>query len=169
MSDFGPVGRKWALSVHLLFVALWLGAAVAMMTIAFFHPVPQTGEELYGYRNSLTWIDDWVLVIAAGGTLLSGMLLAWRTKWGFFKWYWVSLKLLTTVLMVAFGAVCLGPWITTTAHAVRDQGIATLQGSEYQSANRRALFWGTVQILVLMGIVIVSVHKPWGKIPWKKP
>ena len=28
-----PVGRKWALSLHLIFVGLWFGAAIAMVLL----------------------------------------------------------------------------------------------------------------------------------------
>ena len=42
-------------------------------------------------------------------------MLSWRTKWGFFVWYWVGFKLVATILMVVFGATCLGPWIDRTA------------------------------------------------------
>lgn len=161
----GPMGRKAALTVHLLFVALWFGAAIAMVLLIALRPAKlQSDSELVAYCVCVTWIDDWIIIGAAGGSLLSGLFLSWKTPWGFFKWYWVSIKLVATVAMVAFGATCLGPWINQAHQLAAAKGLSALQDVNFQVANRRVLIWGVLQILLLALLIGISIFKPWGRI-----
>jgi hypothetical protein len=165
MAYLGPVGRKWALILHLLCMALWLGSAIAMMTIAILRPnPPQTGVELAAHWLAIKLIDDFVIIGSAGGSLLTGLFLSWKTKWGFFQWYWVAFKLIATVGMVIFGATFLGPWIDATAAAAQRHGLAALEQPEYSQPMTQMLIWGTVQIVLLIAIVVISIFKPWGKV-----
>lgn len=162
----GPKGRKLALAVHLLFVALWFGAAVAMVLLVFAQPRTLSDDlELIAYCRCVKVIDDFIIIAAAGGTLLSGVFLAWRTKWGFFVWYWIAFKLIATLAMVVFGATCLGPWINMRYEIARSGGIDVLNDAAYQVATHRVQLWGTLQIVLLAVVVIISIFKPWGKIP----
>jgi len=164
-----PKGRKWALSVHLVFVGTWFGSAIAMVLLIAARPREfASGEALAAYCNSVAMIDDWIIIAAAGGTWLSGSFLAWRTNWGFFKWYWVAWKFLSTTAMVLFGATCLGPWITETASIAGSAGLDALQDARFQTVSKRSLICGIAQIIVLAGIFFVSVFKPWGKRPTRK-
>lgn len=163
--NLSPQGRKWVLSVHLACVATWFGAAVAMVLLIGVRPRTfATDEALVAYCNCVALIDDFIIIAAAGGTWLTGTILAWKTNWGFFKWYWVALKFISTTAMVLFGATCLGPWITETASIARSQGLDALQNPRFQTVSNRSLIWGLAQTVVLAGIVFVSVFKPWGKI-----
>ena len=165
MSFFGPTQRKWALYCHVFSISLWLGAAVAMLTIALLRPArPQTAAALAAYCLSVKLIDDHVIIASSGASLLSGLLLSWKTKWGFFVWYWVAFKLVATVLMVAFGATCLGPWINETARIAETRGLDALSAPEFHRPAGLSLFWGSLQVLLLIGIVGISVFKPWGRI-----
>ena len=162
----GPKGRKLALAVHLLFVALWFGAAIAMVLLVFAQPRGLKDDlELIAYCRCVKLIDDYIIIASAGGTLLSGAFLAWRTKWGFFVWYWIAFKLIATLAMVAFGATCLGPWINMRYEIARSSGIEALHDAAFQLATDRVQFWGTLQILLLAAVVVISIFKPWGKIP----
>jgi hypothetical protein len=162
-------GRKLALSVHLTFVGTWFGSAMAMVLLIALRPQKFANDEaLVAYCNCVAMIDDFIIIAAAGGTWLSGTILAWKTNWGFFKWYWVALKFISTTALVLFGATCLGPWITETANIARSDGLAALQDTRFQTVANRSLIWGTAQTAVLAGIVFVSVFKPWGKIGSKK-
>lgn len=161
----GPEGRKWALTIHLLFVALWFGAAIAMVLLIALRPTAlKSDSELVAYCKCVKIIDDWIIIGAAGGAMLSGLFLSWRTNWGFFKWYWVAVKLIATVAMVAFGATCLGPWINQAHEIATLKGLSAVSDSAFVVANQRVLTWGAAQILLLAFLIGVSVFKPWGRI-----
>ena len=164
-SLFGPTARKWALTFHLLSIGIWMGAAIAMMTIALLRPSrPASDAGLLAYCLAIKLIDDWVIIASAGASLISGLLLSWKTKWGFFTWYWVAFKLVSTVIMVTFGATCLGPWINATASLAETQGLAAMDNPEFTSDIDSVRIWGTLQILLLVILIVVSVFKPWGKL-----
>jgi hypothetical protein len=169
MAEFGPRGRKWALSFHVLFSAVWLGAAVAMVVIMCLRPAaPRTGAELLAWCLAVKLIDDIIIIGSAAGALLTGLLLSWRTKWGFFVWFWVAFKLVATVAMVTFGAACLGPWIDETAAAVGSNGLEALDDPAFRAVRDRTTLFGGLQVGLLVFVVFVSVFKPWGRIRRKE-
>ena len=164
-----PLGRKWALSIHLIFVGLWFGAAIAMVLLIALRPSSfESPESLVIHCNCVKIIDDYIIIGSAGGSLVTGLFLSWKTRWGFFQWYWVAFKIIATIMMVCFGAAFLGPWINRTAEIAADLGLQAFDSPEYQTANSRALIFGSMQIGLLTAVVVISVFKPWGKIA-KRP
>ena len=158
--------RKCALTVHLVFAALWFGAAVALIMLVFARPSRLASDaELRVYCACVKLIDDFIIIGAANGTLLSGVFLSWRTSWGFFKWYWVSFKLLGTLAMVLFGALCLGPWVNLMHQLATSNGLKAVDTLSFQRAELQILCWGSGQIVLLLMIIAISVFKPWGRIP----
>jgi len=160
-----PLGRKWALSIHLIFVGLWFGAAIAMVLLIALRPSSfASPESLAVHCNCVKLIDDYIIIGSAGGSLVTGLFLSWKTRWGFFQWYWIALKIIVTVMMVCFGAIFLGPWINRTAEIAAQQGLQAFDSPAYQTANSRALIFGSMQIGLLLTVIVISVFKPWGKI-----
>lgn len=169
-SELTPRGRKIVLALHILSAGLWLGAAVAMVTIMWLRPAaPQVAEELLAWCLAVKLIDDAVVIGSAGGSLLTGLYLCWRTRWGFFVWYWVAFKLIATVLMVVFGATCLGPWIDRNAAIASRLGLHALNDRVFQTDETRVAIFGAIQATFLAVIVAVSVFKPWGRITYSAP
>lgn len=165
MKEFGPRSRKWAVSLHIIFTSLWFGSAFAMVMVMWLRPAaPANGEELLAWCLAVKLIDDVVIVGSAAGSLLTGLLLSWKTKWGFFIWFWVAFKLVATVFMVAFGAICLGPWIDETARVARRDGLDAVQELDFSTPTYLAAMCGSVQVVLLATILCVSIFKPWGKI-----
>ncbi|MFM7058086.1 MAG: hypothetical protein ACKO2P_14300 [Planctomycetota bacterium] len=153
------------MSLHILSSGLWLGAASAMVVVMWLRPVaPQTAAELMAWCLAVKLIDDVVVIGSAAGSLLTGLLLSWRTRWGFFVWYWVGFKLIATVLMVLFGATCLGPWIDRTAAVVGRSGLHAMEDPAFLGDTRRAAVFGAAQAGLLAFVVCVSVFKPWGRV-----
>jgi len=163
--DLGPRGRKWVVTLHVLSSGLWLGAAAAMVAVMWLRPVaPRTAAELLAWCLAVKLIDDVVVIGSAAGSLLTGLMLSWRTKWGLFVWYWVGFKLVATVLMVAFGATCLGPWIDRAAAAAGRSGLDALSDPTFRADDVRARVFGALQAGLLAFVVFVSVFKPWGRV-----
>ncbi len=164
-----PLGRKWTLSIHLIFVGLWFGAAIAMvLLIALRPPSFESAESLVVHCNCVKIIDDYMIIASAGGSLVTGLFLSWKTKWGFFQWYWIVFKIAATVGLVCFGALFLGPWINKTAEVAAKLGLQAFDSPAYQSANSKALIFGVLQIGLLATVIVISVFKPWGRLS-KRP
>ena len=161
---FGKTARKWALWVHVLSSALWLGAAVCVMLLGLARGArPQDASELYAFCLAVKLVDDYVIIGSCGLSALSGMLLSWKTPWGFFRWWWVAVKLVITLALLAVGALVLGPWINETEALVRSHGWAAKGLPRYASVERGVDVLGTIQIGVLGFVLYASIFKPWGK------
>jgi hypothetical protein len=165
MKELGPTGRKWAVSFHVFFASLWFGSAFAMVIVMALKPaIPESPAALLAWCLAIKLIDDVVIIGSAGGALLTGLLLSWKTKWGFFTWFWVSFKLIATVVMVVFGATCLGPWIDEAAAIAGSEGLQALDNAAYWLNSNLALICGSMQVALLAFILFISIFKPWGKI-----
>ena len=165
MREFSPTPRKAALTAHVICCATWLGAATAMMVLIVARGRVATSDAVF----SSTWlaiktIDDWVIIAAAGASFLSGCVLCWGTKWGFFKWYWIVTKLIATAVMVAFGACCLGPWINLATELAVDGGVKAVSTERFGRTYALVCGFGTIQVSALWVIFGISIFKPWGKI-----
>lgn len=162
---FGKTTRKWALWVHVLSSMLWLGSAVAMMVLTFAKGSrPSNAAELYAFCLCVKLIDDYVIIASCGLSALSGLLLSWKTPWGFFRYWWVAVKLCVTLALLCVGALLLGPWINETEALARDNGWAVLEMPRYATVERRVSVLGTVQLFILGFILYASILKPWGKL-----
>ena len=161
----GKPARQWVLWVHVLASMLWLGSAVAMMVLTFAKGSrPSNAGELYGFCLAIKLIDDWVIIASCGLSAVSGMLLSWKTPWGFFRWWWVAVKLVVTVALLIVGASLLGPWINETEAIARAHGWDALGMPRYATVERRVTVLGTIQLGVLGFILYASILKPWGKL-----
>ncbi|MEC8390484.1 MAG: hypothetical protein VXZ49_07355, partial [Planctomycetota bacterium] len=82
---------------------------------------------------------------------------------GFIKWYWILVKLVTTAVLIAFGASCLGPWINAATALVTQHGQEAMAMENFNDLYFRIRLLGTGQVFVLALIFGVSVFKPWVK------
>ena len=55
------------------------------------------------YSSVLKIIDDWLIIGGANGCLLTGILYAAFTMWGFFRYIWMTIKWILTAFMIATG------------------------------------------------------------------
>ena len=172
MKNFGVRGRKIALTIHLICCGTWLGAAIAMMILITLRGQHFESDELF----TSTWIaikaiDDFVIILSAGVSFLSGCVLSLGTNWGFLKWYWIIVKLVVTTILITFGAFCLGPWINGATAIAGEYGIKAQKMVEFTRLYSLVSIFGTLQVFALMTIFGISVFKPWGKVvrrPTKK-
>jgi hypothetical protein len=121
------------------------------------------GDELYAFNAVIKLLDDYIIIPAAFGSLITGLLFSLFTNWGFFKFNWVTFKWVATVAQILFGTFWLGPW-TNGATAIADaQRALALHNPAYLYDRQMALYFGAAQILLLILQVFISVFKPWGK------
>ncbi|WP_181198231.1 DUF2269 family protein [Enhygromyxa salina] len=161
---FSKTARKWTLWVHVLSSSLWLGSALAMMILTFAKGrSPTNAAELHAFCLCVKLIDDFVIIASCGVSALSGILLSWKTPWGFFRYWWVAVKLCITVALLCVGAGLLGPWINETEALARTHGWAARELPRYQTVEREVTVLGSVQLVILGFVLYASIFKPWGK------
>ncbi|NTW99054.1 MAG: hypothetical protein HGB35_03830 [Geobacteraceae bacterium] len=162
MKKLSAKGVKWLKGFHLIAVASWIGGAVSLLALYFLKIGVEDDGVLYGINRSIHHVDMNIVVIpGAIGSLLTGLLYSLFTNWGFFKHNWLTFKWIVTVTAIMFGTFYLGPWETGMMDISGKIGLASLTDSAYLYNQQMNLMFGTMQVLVLIITVFVSILKPW--------
>ncbi len=155
-------GLKWLKGFHLIAVASWVGGAISLLLLYLLKADVTDGGVLYGINQSIHHVDMMVVVIpGAFGCLLTGLVYSIWSNWGFFKHNWLIVKWVVTITAILFGTFFLGPWETTMMEISGELGIASLNDPEYLYNQKMNLIFGTVQCLILIITLFISIFKPW--------
>lgn len=153
-------GRAWLKGFHIISTCAWVGAGVCMFLLNFVAR-PNQSHDLYVVMAALKLIDDWVIIPAAVGSLVTGLLLSWLTPWGFFKWRWVTVKWVLTSLMTLFGMFYLSPWLHEMAAIATADPAGALQNETFLTDRWLLSLSGGPMFLAMFFLVFLSVIKPW--------
>ena len=162
MAKIGRKGRLWLRSFHVFFMGLWVGAIISQVVVLLFTGLVQSD----GGLRAMYKIPDILNIVTAPaglGTIVTGLLLAWLTPWGFFKHKWViySMSMVVIDLLIVF--VLSDPAISKLSALVEAEGLGALQNPEYVSTWKRFIIIAAVCPLFLISAAFVSVLKPWRK------
>lgn len=161
-SQLGKNGKKWLKSFHILFAGMWVTGGLTATLLIFFMQA-DSGEELYGINKVIHFIDLVIIVIGNTGLLITGIIYALFTRWGWFKYRWINVKWIITFVGMLFGIIFLGPWVTTMLDLAKTEGIEALSHPEYQHAARMIMWLGTIQVASTVFALFISTFKPWTK------
>lgn len=162
MKKLSAKGQKWLKAVHIFLAAGWVGAGVTLLLMGFCMEA-DTGGERFGLDRAMKFIDDFIIIPAANGTLLTAILYALFTGWGWFKHRWITVKWIICVGGILFGTFWLGPWLNTLPPISQAKGLEALNDPAYTRARFLNLTWGTVQVASLLFALVISTLKPWKK------
>ncbi len=163
MAKIGLRGKQWLKGFHILFICAWVGTGISMLLIGFVKARVPNGDELYAFNVAIKLLDEFIIIPAAFGSLITGILLCWLTNWGFFKFNWIIFKWISTIVQILFGTFFLGPWTNgATAIAGAERALA-LQNTTYLYFKQMNNCFGAVQMILLIAVIFISVLKPWGK------
>ena len=95
-----PTFRKWLRFLHVIFSLTWLGFIICLSLLIFFKPEPSNGAELRYVNTIIHRIDTTLMAVAPLASLITGLLLCWKTRWGFFRYWWVIIKLMLTIAII---------------------------------------------------------------------
>jgi uncharacterized membrane protein len=161
MAKLSRRGRLWLRAFHIFFMGLWIGGIASTLVMFLFIGTAQSDETL-GFMYLVTRS----LYIPGGlgmlGTIITGIFLARRTPWGFFKHRWLIYKQSIYILYLVSVVVGNIVFSKATALATAD-GLAALQNPAYTGAWTGLIITSVVNLLILISIVFVSEIKPWRK------
>lgn len=155
--------KHWLLSAHIVFAALWTGTVLSMFLLSWKNKNSTNSEMLYTLHSAVNLLDDYVVIPAAIGSVLTASILCWLTNYGFTKFWWVISKWLLSISLIIFGTFWLYPWSNNAEAIAQQQGIEAFTSRLYSWDVRGVLIGTTVQIIVLLIIIGISVIKPWGR------
>lgn len=155
--------KNWLVSAHVTFAALWTGTVLSMFLLALRNQHSTNAAVLQALNSAINLLDDYVVIPAAIGSLLTGTLLCWLTVWGFFKHYWVIVKWIATVALIVFGTFWLFPWANAATALSESQRLQALENQLYHFDAKGVLIGTVVQVVCLVAVIVISLLKPWGR------
>jgi hypothetical protein len=162
MRKLGIIGKRCIESSHLILSVIWLGGGICI-TILPFAWKPSGNGDLYAVDHAIALLDNWVVVPSAFGSLLAGLLWSWLTKWGFFKYRWVTLKWIGTVALMVYAPLFQNQWSAGMESISRAEGLAALQNPVYLQDRFLYTASGIGIVTALAALSIISTFKPWLK------
>ena len=121
------------------------------------------GEAMYALNAAINLLDDWIVIPAAIGSVVTATGLCWGTNYGFTKFYWVLTKWVLTTGLILFGTFWLFPWGNSAAAISRQKGLQAFSDPAYAFDAKGVLLGTATQGLFLLTIIGISVLKPWGR------
>ena len=161
MKTLTPKEMKTLKVFHLLFIMMWT-VGVLMMGLLYWRPSVNSLEFLYNQTTAL-FIDYTLVIPGAVLAVITGLIYGLKTKWGFFKYRWLTVKWIVGVAIILIGTFGLHPLaleIIAQAAAIANESIVfptNYFGSKLPIVNWMAL----LQAAGLLFLIWVSVFKPW--------
>lgn len=162
MPQLGYRGKNWLKIFHILFAILWVGGGLTLVLMQASMKA-SSGGELHGLDRAMKFVDDFIIIPGAIGSLLTGLLYSLFTNWGFFRHHWITIKWVINVGGVIFGTFWLGEWMNGMPPLSDSLGLGALSDPIYSRYKEMNQLWGSVQVSTLVFAVVISVLKPWGK------
>lgn len=145
---------------HLIFIMMWT-VGVAMMGMLYWRPSMIDTEFLYN-QNTALFIDYTLVIPGAILTVITGVIYGICTKWGFFKYRWLTVKWVTGIAIIIIGTFGLHPLTLE----IIEQGSRIANGNiafptDYFGEKLAIIKWmALLQGVALIFLVGVSVFKP---------
>lgn len=159
--SMSPGLRKFALTAHVTSSISWFGAVAAFLALSITGMIsqdPQLVRAAYLVMGVITWF---VIVPLALVSLLSGIVSSLGTKWGLFRYYWVLLKLVITVLATIVLLIHTQPIDLLTGLAAK----MTVSAYPY-ALQLQMVVASSAALVALLVLTALSVYKPRGMTPY---
>ena len=163
MSKLSIRQKSCLLSIHIIFAALWTGTVLSMFLLALLNQGSTNANTLYTLHSAINFLDDYVVIPCAIGSVITATCLCWLTNYGFMKFWWVITKWFLTVSLIIFGTFWLYPWSVNAESIAQAQGLSALKDRVYMFDAKAVLIGAAAQVFFLLLIIIISAIKPWGR------
>lgn len=154
--SLSPFWRKLLLTLHVVTSVGLIGAVATFLLLAIIGASssdPALVTAAYLAMNLITWP---IIVPLAFASLLIGVVQSLGTPWGLFRYYWVILKLVLTVVAVVV-LLIQTPTIAALSHAANGGELTQLAGGRFAM-----ILHSAGGIVVLLFATVLSVYKPRG-------
>ncbi len=161
MKPFGPQAQKWLKVCHIAFAGTWLASAITIALVSSLLS-SDDGMQMLGIHRTAKFVDDFILIPAANGTWVTGLLFSLKTRWGWFKHRWIPVKWAIAISGIVVGTFVLGPNLNALPAMVRELGATAFAHPKYLSSRNVILYLGSFQVATLLLACSLPVLKPWG-------
>ena len=152
----GIKSNSWIKAFHVIFACAWFGAVISVILIFLLTNQTASQEILKNNSKLMETIDLYIIVPSSLSCYLLGILLSWKTNWGFFKFKWIVVKMVLGTVLIMFGFFFLGPWIL--------EANETKHLHDFRQIQEKLGISMILQAIVIVVTLIISTTKPWGRI-----
>jgi hypothetical protein len=157
-----PGLRKFALTAHVTSSVGWLGAVVGFLALAIAGVANHDAEIVRASYLAMHVITWFVIVPFCITSLITGVTQSLGTPWGLFQHYWVTTKLLLTVIATIILLVHTQPIGQVAAFAAQ----STLASDDLRQVRLQLVGDAAAALFVLLITTTLSIYKPWGVTPY---
>jgi uncharacterized membrane protein len=162
MKPLGTTARNWLFIFHILFVSIWIGAALSANLLLLYNDEMPNAEALSALHFLIKKLDN--LIIPSGvGLFITSLMISSMTNWGFFKFRWMIVIWIILLAQIIYGVVVLGPLTENTLTIAESEGLGALQNLAYARDSTLLFIAGTLQVFVLAVAIWIVKFKPWGR------
>ena len=149
-----PTARRVLLIVHISVSVGWMGAAATYVALNVPALTAADEQAVRAAYLMMPIVADYALVPLAVATVVTGVALALRTKWGLLQHYWVTVSLGVTLFATAILVLHLPAMDELAAVAADPEGDVSALGGD--------LFHSVGGLVVLSVPLVLNVVKPRG-------
>ncbi|WP_028608395.1 hypothetical protein [Paenibacillus harenae] len=163
MKRLGLTPKRWLLTLHILFASIMFGVTIAFLILSIAAANTDSEDILKACYNAMHVLADSSVRASTIGTVVTGILLSVMTGWGLFKFYWIIVKELLTVVSIGIGIVGMYEWTLKAVTIVTAEGLDVWLNPSFTVNNGQLLAGIILQIISLAAMFAISVFKPWGQ------
>jgi hypothetical protein len=156
----GPGTRKLALTAHVTSSVGWPGSVAAFLVLSLAGLTSDSAVTVRASYVAMELIGLYMIVPLSLVALLTGLLQAFGTRWGLFRYYWVLTKFSLTV--VATALLLMHQFTAVAGAALRVSSASAGAFPDAGGLATQLVFDAGAAILLLMVTTTLSVYKPWG-------
>jgi uncharacterized protein with FMN-binding domain len=156
-------GRRILLGVHIILISVWKGSLLALLFIQLCKHSEFAAADIDIADRLIFAINDSIVMNMAIAVAITGLFFSMFTKWGFFKFYWIIGKWIILALLGITIVFFSGPAIngmTALSDVFQDAAINNVQ---YKVFEENLVVYTLLQLLLLAGLILLSIIKPWGQ------
>ena len=156
-----PGLRKFALTIHVTSSIGWFGAVAVFLALSIAGMTSSDAQLVraaYLVMGVTTWFVIVPLALVSG---LSGVVSSLGTRWGLFRYYWVLVKLVITVLATIVLLIHTQPIDLLTGIAAK----TTVSAYPY-ALQLQMVVASSAALVALLVLTVLSVYKPRGMTPY---
>jgi uncharacterized membrane protein len=155
--------KRWLVSAHILSMVVWFGTTVCFLILMIIATQTSDSRTLHIIYTLVETLDVSLIWPSSLASVTTGALIAILTPWGLFRFYWIVLKEVLSLLSIILGMIGLHPWLLYALTVT-----SAKEGSLVQAAslvvNQQKQFAGIIfQLIALTLMVVISLFKPWGQ------
>lgn len=146
--------------LHIAAGGAWLGLDVALGVLVFVALTAAGPSTRILSYEAINLIAVWPLLTVGLLSLVSGVVLAWRSKYGLLRYWWVAIKLALNIALTALVPLALRPTVLDAVDRAKE--FSATGAGDLSVGN--LVFPPLVSPAALLVAMALSVFKPWGRI-----